>query len=53
MHTRDQNVKCHFLETGFSSQTDFGVVRHSATNSGLLSNNRFRFHGNGVKVVRT
>jgi hypothetical protein len=38
------------LKAGFTGQIDFIVVHHSATNSGLLSNNQFYFQHNVVKV---
>jgi hypothetical protein len=34
-----------FVETGFTSRTDFVVVRHSGTSSGLPKNNQFHLEG--------
>jgi hypothetical protein len=41
-----------FPETGFTGPTDFIFFRYSAINNDLLSNNRFRFQGNAVRVNR-
>jgi hypothetical protein len=41
-----------FVETDFTGSTHFIFVRHSVTNNGLPSYNRFNFHGNSVKVNR-
>jgi hypothetical protein len=40
------------VESDSIDGTDFTVVRQSVTNSGLPSNNRFRFQGNVVEVNR-
>jgi hypothetical protein len=39
-----------FVEIGIAGQTDFILVRHSATSNCLPRNKRFRFQGNLVKV---
>jgi hypothetical protein len=42
-----------FVETGFTDQTDFIVVRCAVTGNALQSKNRFHFQGNIVKANST
>jgi hypothetical protein len=41
-----------FVENGFTGRTDFIVTWYSVTNSGLRSNNRFRFQGVKENCIR-
>jgi hypothetical protein len=43
--------KGQFPEIGFTTNNYFTVFRHSATNSGLLCKNRFRFQGESYATV--
>jgi hypothetical protein len=49
---RAQTRNVDFVETGFTSRTDFIVIRYSVTNNVLPSNSRFLFHVEVVEVRR-